>query len=75
MEVNIHQAKTQFSKLLQRALAGEEVIISRAGRPVAKLVPVAARSRRSFGIDRGVFEVPDDFDSPLPDDLAAAFES
>ncbi len=75
MEVNIHQAKTHFSKLLQRVTAGEEVIISKAGKPVAKLVPIAGRTRRRFGMDQGVFEVPDDFDAPLPKDVLDGFES
>jgi prevent-host-death family protein len=75
VEVNIHQAKTHFSKLLQRVTAGEEVIISKAGKPVAKIVPVAGRARRRFGMDRGVFEVPDDFDAPLPKDVLDSFES
>jgi prevent-host-death family protein len=75
MEVNIHEAKTHFSKLLRRVAAGEEIVISKAGKPVAKIVPLAARSRRRFGIDRGVFAVPDDFDAPLPQAVLDAFES
>lgn len=75
MDFNIHQAKTHFSKLLRRALAGEEVIISKAGKPIAKIVPIADRGRRRFGMDRGVFEVPDDFDGPLPDTVQDSFES
>jgi prevent-host-death family protein len=75
MEVNVHEAKTHFSKLLRRVAAGEEVIISKAGQPVAKIVPITGRARRSFGIDRGVFQVPDDFDEPLPDDVLDAFEA
>lgn len=75
MDVNIHEAKTHFSKLLQRALAGEEVIISRAGKPIAKIVPIGNRTRRRFGMDRGVFDVPEDFDRPLPDAILDTFES
>lgn len=75
MEVNIHEAKTHFSKLLQRVASGEEIVISRAGKPVARLVPIASEARRRFGIDRGVFEVPEDFDEPLPEHVLAAFES
>jgi prevent-host-death family protein len=75
MEINIHEAKTQFSKLLRRVAAGEEIVISRAGQPVAKIVPIAGAARRRFGIDRGLFEVPDDFDSPLPDAVLDSFES
>ena len=73
-EVNIHEAKTQLSKLLRRVSAGEEIVIARAGRPVARLVPIEAAPKRVFGLDRGVFEVPEDFDEPLPDDLLAEFE-
>lgn len=75
MEVNIHEAKTHLSKLLRRVATGEEITISKAGQPIAKLVPIAARSQRRFGIDRGVFEVPEDFDAPLPKDVLDAFES
>jgi prevent-host-death family protein len=69
---NIHQAKTQLSKLLQRAEAGEEIVIARSGKPVARLVPlVPARPR--FGLDRGKIHLADDFDAPLPDDLVDDF--
>ena len=73
-EVNVHQAKTQLSRLLRRVQAGEEIVIARAGVPVARLVPVERAGRRRLGQDRGVFEVPEDFDAPLPDDLLDAFE-
>lgn len=75
MEFNVHEAKTHFSKLLQRVAAGEEVVISRAGRPIAKLVPIAGAARRRFGLDRGAFEVPDDLDHPLPVQILDSFES
>jgi prevent-host-death family protein len=75
MEVNIHEAKTHFSKLLRRVVAGEEIIISKAGKPIAKVVPIGARVRRRFGLDRGLFAVPDDFDAPLPGDVLDTFES
>jgi prevent-host-death family protein len=75
MEVNVHQAKTHFSKLLQRVTAGEEVVISKAGKPVAKLVPITGPARRRFGMDRGVFEIPEDFDAPLPKEVLDSFES
>ena len=75
MEVNIHQAKTHLSRLLQRVAEGEEVIIARAGVPVAKLVPVEVKQNvRALGFARGEIWVADDFDSPLPDDLLSAFE-
>lgn len=74
-EINIHEAKTQFSQLLKRVAAGEEIVIARAGKPVARLVPVESQSRRMLGLDEGLFEVPDDFNSPLPDDILTEFES
>jgi len=75
MEINVHEAKTHFSKLLHRVAAGEEIVIAKAGKPVAKLVPITSRTRRRFGVDRGVFVVPDDFDKPLPKKVLAAFEA
>ena len=75
MQVNIHEAKTHFSKLLRRVLAGEEITISRGGKPIAKLIPLETRSRRSFGADAGLFEVPEDFDAPLSPDVLDSFES
>jgi prevent-host-death family protein len=74
IEVNIHEAKTQLSKLLQRVIAGEEVIIARAGLPVAKLVPIEKPAKRLLGLDQGLFEVPADFDAPMPDEVLADFE-
>ncbi len=72
--VNIHEAKTRLSQLLADAARGEEIIIAKAGKPVARLVPIEGAARRQLGKDRGLFEVPDDFDAPLPDDLLRAFE-
>ena len=75
MEVNVHEAKTHLSRLLQRVAEGEEVTIARAGVPVAKLVPVEVKKNvRPLGFARGEIWVADDFDAPLPDDLLAAFE-
>jgi prevent-host-death family protein len=75
LEVNIHEAKTHLSRLLSRIAAGEEVIIARAGKPVARLVPFhQPKGKRPLGIDKGRYEVPPDFDAPLADDLLAAFE-
>jgi prevent-host-death family protein len=71
---NIHQAKTHLSRLVERAAAGEEIIIAKAGRPMAKLVryePEPAVERKP-GLWRGKVRIADDFDL-LPDDLAAAF--
>lgn len=73
-EVNVHDAKTHLSRLLRRVAAGEEIVIARAGVPVARLVPVVSRPDRRFGIDRGLFEVPEDFDAPLPDAVLRDFE-
>ena len=68
MEVNVHEAKTQFSKLLQRVQAGEEVIIAKSGKPVARLVAIKPkRAPRPFGTGKGDFVVPNDFDAPMPD--------
>lgn len=73
--VGIHETKTNLSKLLRRVSAGEEIVITRGGEPVAKLVPVQSRGHRRLGIDDGRFEVPTDFDAPLPDELLQAFEA
>ena len=72
--VNTHEAKTHLSRLLARVAMGEEIVIAKAGRPVARLVPVESRPRRVLGQDEGLFEVPDDFDAPLPQDVLASFE-
>jgi prevent-host-death family protein len=73
--VNTHEAKTQFSRLLRRVAAGEEITIANRGVPVARLVPVPREnSPRVLGILRGEFTVPEDFDAPLPDDLLDLFE-
>ena len=73
--VNIHEAKTHLSRLVERVEAGEEVVIARAGRPVARLVPFAARTRaRVPGLWRGLVELAPDFDR-LDEDLLDAFES
>jgi prevent-host-death family protein len=75
VEVNIHEAKTNLSRLLSRVAAGEEVLIARAGVPIARLVPYRKpKMKRRLGMDKGLFEVPGDFDAPLPDNLLAAFE-
>jgi prevent-host-death family protein len=73
--VNTHEAKTQFSSLLRRVAAGEEITIANRGVPVARLVPVDDKRGRSIlGMFRGQFVVPDDFDAPLPDEILDAFE-
>ena len=75
VEVGVHEAKTHLSRLLMQVAAGEEVVITRSGRPVARLVPVERTGKRRLGMDRGRFVIPDDFDAPLPDDLLDLFES
>lgn len=76
LTVNIHEAKTQFSKLIARVEAGEEIVIARDGTPVARVVAVRkAIAKRVPGRDRGLFSVPADFDAPLPDTVLADFES
>jgi len=75
MVVNIHEAKTHLSRLLQRVAAGEEVTIARSGTPVARLVAVEPKINevRPMGFDRGKVWVADDFDAPLPDELLKEF--
>jgi prevent-host-death family protein len=74
MAINIHQAKTHFSKLLQRVTAGEEITIAKAGVPVARLIPInTAVKARNLGEGRGTLEISDDFDAPLPAEILEAF--
>ena len=70
--VNIHQAKTNLSRLLSRVEVGEEIIISNQGIAIAKLVPFRSSSNRrsSLGQDRGRFVVPEDFNARLPEDIS-----
>lgn len=73
--VNIHEAKTQLSQLLLQVVAGEEVIIARAGIPVARLVPYAERpQRRSAGTGKGRITMADDFMAPLPEEELRTWE-
>jgi prevent-host-death family protein len=72
--VNIYEAKTQLSKLVDEAAAGREVVIAKAGVPRARLVPLeSARVRRKPGGAKGRIRIAADFDAPLPADLLAAF--
>jgi prevent-host-death family protein len=72
--VNLHAAKTHLSRLVDEAAAGQEVVIAKSGKPMVRLVPVAARGRRTgFGALRGKIRIREDFDAPLPDDLLRAF--
>lgn len=72
-QVSVREAKSQLFRLLQEVAAGQDVVITRSGRPVAKLVTVE-EGRPIFGIDQGRFVVPEDFDTPLNEDLLRAFE-
>lgn len=75
LTVNIHEAKTHLSKLVDQANAGQEIVIARAGKPVAKLIPAGKRhTHRSLGALAGRFSVPADFDAPLPEEVIKAFE-
>jgi prevent-host-death family protein len=72
--VNVHDAKTNLSRLLERVAMGEEVIIAKAGKPVAKLVAIRpARPKFKLGSAKGEFVVPDDFNDPLPRDAEDSF--
>jgi len=73
--VNIHDAKTQFSRLVDAAAGGEEIIIAKAGKPTARLVAMErVKTKRRFGVLKGKVRIADDFDAPLPAALIAAFE-
>jgi prevent-host-death family protein len=73
-KVNLYEAKTKLSDLVERAAAGEEIIIAKGGKPRARLGPLKAdRPARRFGAGRGKVWIADDFDAPLPADLLAAF--
>lgn len=73
--VNIHEAKTSLSKLIERVEAGEEIIIARGGTPVAKLVALKPRrAPRRLGLLDGTCTIPDDFNRPLPEGVLKAFE-
>lgn len=75
LKVNVHEAKTHLSRLLEQVAAGEDVVIAKAGTPVARLTPYReAGAGRVLGRDAGLFAVPEGFDAPLPEDLVAEFE-
>lgn len=74
-QVNIHQAKTHLSKLVEKVLDGHEIIISKAGKPVAKLVPFNKTGfTRKLGLMKGKIRMSADFDAPLPDSIIEEFE-
>ena len=73
--VNLYEAKTNLSKLVDRAAAGEEIVIAKAGKPKAKLVPYRAGKKRKFGQNLlGITYIAKDFDDPLPPELQKYFE-
>ena len=75
MLLNLYEAKTELSSLVDRAAAGEEIIIAKAGRPLAKLVPLGrSDQRRKPGGWQGKVRIADDFDAPLPDGILDAFD-
>ncbi|MCU1286887.1 MAG: prevent-host-death family protein [Acidobacteriales bacterium] len=74
MKINIHDAKTNFSKLLRRVASGEEITIAQSGVPVARLVPVdKEQSARKLGLGSGTLKIADDFDAPLPRKVLDSF--
>jgi prevent-host-death family protein len=76
MQVNIHEAKTNLSRILARVEKGEEVIIAKAGKPIALLTKFSEEgNKRILGRDAGLFNVPENFDDPLPEDILNSFES
>lgn len=73
---NVHEAKTHLSKLLDEVADGEEVIVAKAGVPVARLVPIVApREERPLGTETGRIVIHDDFDAPLAPDVLSTFET
>lgn len=73
--INIYEAKTQLSRLVDEAADGAEIVIARGGKPVAKLGRLTSRRRKiHFGVMKGKLKIASDFDAPLPNDLLAAFE-
>ena len=72
--VNIYEAKTHFSKLVDSVVHGNEVVIAMAGKPVAKLVPICQKPKRRLGLLKGKIRIAKDFDAPLPEELIADFE-
>ncbi|HEY8052955.1 MAG: type II toxin-antitoxin system Phd/YefM family antitoxin [Steroidobacterales bacterium] len=73
--INIHEAKTQLSRIVDEVAAGAEVIIAKAGKPMARLIPLApARHRKKFGLLKGKLRISEDFNAPLAPDVLAQFE-
>ena len=72
--VNMHEAKTHFSKLVDSVMKGNEITIAMAGKPVAKLIPIEEKPKRCPGGLKGKIKIAKDFDAPLPEDILADFE-
>jgi len=73
--INIHEAKTHLSRLVEEVAAGAEIIIAKAGKPIARLMPIAASIRKKhLGLLKGKIKVPDDFNAPLDDETLSTFE-
>lgn len=72
--VNIHEAKTHLSRLVEKVAEGAEIVIAKNGVPRAKLVPLGRVRPIKFGVLKGKIRYPDDFDAPLPDEVLARFE-
>ena len=72
--VNVHEAKSNLSRLLRQVEAGEEVTIARNGKPVARLVPCEKRGRRRFGSMKGLIRIDDSFFDPLPEEELKSWE-
>jgi prevent-host-death family protein len=74
--INVHEAKTHLSRILDEVAAGEEIILAKAGKPLARLSPfVPEKSKIKFGLAKGKAWIADDFDAPLPDELQALFDA
>lgn len=73
--MNVHEAKTHLSRLLERVLAGDEIVIAKAGKPIARLIPAGAAGERRLGLDAGKVMVADDFNAALPADVLDDFDA
>ena len=72
--INVHEAKTHLSRIINRVVSGEEIVIAKAGKPLVKLIPVESpQNPRPLGLDAGKGWISDDFDEPLPDELLKHF--
>lgn len=74
LQVNIHEAKTRLSELLERVQQGEAVIIAKAGKPIAQISPLLEKPTIVLGLLEGKLHTPQDFNAPLPEDLMTAFQ-